>query len=834
MHELLAGRIDHWQQEKRYLTKDGRVIWGRVTVSASPAANDPEILGLVMIENVTERNEAAEALRASEARLRQAQKLARIASWEWEPSTDQVVYTDEIFDVFGIDREHLEGSPASMVASVVHPDDRKLVAEAEERARETGTGQTTEYRIIRPDGEERWIRATGEAVYEDGALVRMIGANQDVTEQRATEAALRKARRLLEETQAISKLGGWEYEVAGGHATWTDEVYRIHGLRHDYDPDDVSRDISHYSPDSAPVLAEAFRRAVESGEAYDLELELDRPDGSRVWVRTIGRPVIENGTVVRVAGNIMDITERKQAEEALRRSNERLGLAQRASGAGVWDWDMITDTLVWSPELLVLFGLPDDAEASFDTWRAVVHPEDAEVAQARISSAVENHVPLDQEYRIIRPDGEVVWIETAGSTSYDETGLPMRMLGICMDITERKRAERERLELDHRFQQSQKLESLGTLAGGVAHDFNNILTTILGNADLALSELPPSAPARQNLLEIAQAAGRAAGLCRQMLAYSGRGRFVIESIDLSALVEGMADLIQSTLNKKTLLRLRLGKELPSIQGDASQIAQVIMILAVNASEAIGEENGVITISTSAVECTPEYLRDVHSEEQLLPGLYLSLEVSDTGVGMDRETRERILEPFFSTKFVGRGLGIPAMFGIVRGHKGALKVHSEPGRGSTFTILLPASARTAEPRIRGSAREHADQPEEGTVLLVDDDESLRLVTEKLLSRLGYHVLTARDGLEALTVFGQHHAEIALILLDLTMPNMDGEEAFHALRGLDPHVRVVMSSGYTEQEVTARFAGLGIAGFLHKPYTLAELRERMKAALTVPDG
>jgi two-component system cell cycle sensor histidine kinase/response regulator CckA len=397
------------------------------------------------------------------------------------------------------------------------------------------------------------------------------------------------------------------------------------------------------------------------------------------------------------------------------------------------------------------------------------------------------------------------------------------------DITERKEAEGERLKLERQLHQSQKLESLGILAGGIAHDFNNILMVVLGNAELALSELSPAAPARENLLEITRASRRAAGLSLQMLAYSGRGHFVIEPIDLGAFIEDGLELLKSTISKKAVLDLKLEKDLPFMEGDPSQLGQVIMNLVINASEAIGERSGIITISTGARECSREYLHDTYLEPNLPPGLYLTLEVSDTGSGMDEETQARLFEPFFTTKFTGRGLGLSAVLGIVRGHKGTLKLESELGKGTTFSVLFPASEAPTERQACGNGAQTGGWRTEGTVLLVDDEETIRTLGAGMLTSLGCTVLTAADGREALEVFGEHREEITLVLLDLTMPHMDGEEAFRELRLIDPEVRVIISSGYTEKDVTSRFAGQAPVGFLQKPYSMAELTERLRAAL-----
>jgi CheY-like chemotaxis protein len=367
------------------------------------------------------------------------------------------------------------------------------------------------------------------------------------------------------------------------------------------------------------------------------------------------------------------------------------------------------------------------------------------------------------------------------------------------------------------------------LAGGIAHDFNNLLMAVLGNAELALQDISEVSPARPMLEEIRRTARRAADLCKQMLAYSGKGRFVVKPIDLSELVREMGHMLEVSISKKATMRYTLSPSLPAVDADATQMRQVIMNLLINASEALGEQNGVISIVTGSVDCDREYLQGMHLDENLPTGLYAYLEVSDTGCGMDAATVRRIFDPFFTTKFMGRGLGMAAVLGIVRGHKGAIKVYSEVGKGTTFKILLPALDVLPEPeesiihetdRWRGS----------GLVLLVDDEETIRLLGQRMLERMGFSVVLASDGVEALEVYRARAHEITCVVLDLTMPNLDGEETFRELRRIDPKARVVMSSGYNQQDVVTRFVGRGLAGFVQKPYTIPELTAVMKLVLT----
>ena len=396
------------------------------------------------------------------------------------------------------------------------------------------------------------------------------------------------------------------------------------------------------------------------------------------------------------------------------------------------------------------------------------------------------------------------------------------------DITERKLAEEERRKMDAHIQQTQKLESLGVLAGGIAHDFNNLLMTILGNIDLSILEIPPSSPAREPLFEAAKASQRAADLCRQMLAYSGRGRFTCETLDLNNIIEDMQHMLAISVSKKALLRYDFDLHIPAIEADVTQVRQIIMNLVINASDAIGEKSGVISISTGVMSCDRAYLSDTWLNENLPEGHYAYVEVVDTGCGIDRETVQKIFDPFYTTKFTGRGLGLAAVLGIVRGHCGAIKVYSAPGKGSTFRVLLPAADGPAE-RINWEQSVEEGWRGSGTVLLADDEETIRSLGVRMLERFGFTVLTAANGREAVEIFKRDPDGIRCVILDLTMPQMDGEEAYQEIRRINKNACIIISSGYNEQEISQRFDGKGLAGFIQKPYQVAQLAAKLNEVL-----
>jgi len=408
-----------------------------------------------------------------------------------------------------------------------------------------------------------------------------------------------------------------------------------------------------------------------------------------------------------------------------------------------------------------------------------------------------------------------------------ETDQGTWVLSAIVDITERKRAEEERKRLEAQMQHAQKLESLGVLAGGIAHDFNNLLVSILGNAGLALMELAPESPARGTVQSIETAALRTAELTRQLLAYSGKGKFLVQPLNLSRLVEEMAHLLRISMSKRAVFRTRLAANLPSIEADVAQVQQVVMNLITNASEALGD-NGEIIVCTGVIDADRAYLSEAFLDENLPEGRYVYLEVIDTGSGMDKETRDRIFDPFFTTKFTGRGLGLAAVLGIVRGHRGAIRVCTEPRQGTTIKVLFPAS----EQPVPGS--ELGPQGAEvwrggGTVLVVDDEEGVRSVASKALAMVGFTVIDAADGHVGVELFREYANEIVAVLLDMTMPRMSGEEAFRAIRSIRPDIKVILSSGYNEQESISLFQSKGLAGFIQKPYQPRKLLEKIREVL-----
>ncbi|MCP4546467.1 MAG: PAS domain S-box protein [bacterium] len=590
--------------------------------------------------------------------------------------------------------------------------------------------------------------------------------------------------------------------------------------------------------DLTAVKAQNSRLTSSADYVADLEYRIIHKSGDIRWIRDIAR-MIRAGESALVQGTIVDITDRKQAEMSL-----------------IENENMLRTFVGQSIEALYLHNMTGTLIEVNDTAirdSGYSHSELMKMSIFDIDPGLHTYDNLAEMWQQLEPfqyqffqaehrhkDGSLYPVEIRiGKILLRNTDY---LLVLALNITERIRSEEERLTLERQVQHAQKLESLGVLAGGIAHDFNNLLMAILGNADLALYDLPPMSPARHNIEEIERASKRAADLAKQMLAYSGRGKFVVEPINAQELIKEIAHLLEVSISKKTALKFHFTDNAPTFDGDVTQIRQIIMNLITNAAEAIGDEDGVIALSTGVMDCDRTYLDHVNEvllaglDEPLPAGRYTYFEVTDTGSGMTAETMDRIFDPFFTTKFTGRGLGMSAVLGIIRGHKGALKISSEIDKGTTFKVLFPASGDidTKDDLARRAHGEVEPWRGRGTILIADDEETVCSVGGQMLELLGFDVITAPDGREALEVFRTNMDSIVCVLLDLTMPNMGGEEAFHEMRSICPQVSVILCSGYNEQDATHRFAGKGLSGFIQKPFSLTTLREALQAILPREKG
>jgi PAS domain S-box-containing protein len=511
------------------------------------------------------------------------------------------------------------------------------------------------------------------------------------------------------------------------------------------------------------------------------------------------------------AALVRDATEQKQAEEHLRRNRDHLSLALDVSKLGTYDRYIPEDRMEWSERALEIMGLPSGTSLSYDQYLEMLHPEDRPTMERAREESWKSNRDFETELRIIWPDGSLHWLVVRGRPYHDESGRPLRSSGVIQDITHKKKVEEAQLR-------SQKLESLGTLTGGIAHDFNNILFAISGNAEQASDDLPPDHPGQFSLNEIKKGARRAADLVRQVLTFNRPRDEKHEILQVERVVDEAVKMMRATLPAMIEIRTSFAPGLPPANVDPSQIHQIVVNLTTNASHAIGNHAGVIEVLLTATVVGAEE----SALRQVTPGRYVLLEVTDNGCGMDQDTRERIFDPFLTTKPVGQGtgLGLFVVDGIARSHGGAVTVYSEPGKGTVFHVYLPVAHKHAEAQPV-KAPVPVPRGDKWHVLYVDDEEALVSLVSCRLSRLGYEVTGFTDAEEALREFASRPGNFDAIVTDLSMPRLSGFDLLRQVLTLRPNIATVMTTGYLRPEDHEMAQQIGVQEIILKPGTTEEL-------------
>jgi PAS domain S-box-containing protein len=578
-------------------------------------------------------------------------------------------------------------------------------------------------------------------------------------------------------------------------------------------------------------LEEQIQDALRREGRWSGELPFRRKDGSDgVADVVVVAQRDENGVPNAWIGVNRDITARRHAEETLAESRALLAAAEELTHVGSWALDLGSDVLTLSDELFRIIGLAPQSETiTTDSLSARVHPEDREAVRLAFRRLQENGDAPPVECRIIRPDGSERVIQARGRGQRDASGRIARLIGSAQDVTDRREAESEHQRLEEQLRQSQKMEAIGQLAGGVAHDFNNLLTLIKAYSGLVADQLDEGSAIKSDVVEIQRAAGRAASLTQQLLAFSRKQILQPRVLDLNRVSRDLEPMLRPLIGDNIQIVTKPGASLGRVKADPGQIEQVLINLSLNARDAM-PSGGTLTIETANVELDEAY----HGRHAVIaPGPYVLLAVSDTGVGMDEDTRSRVFEPFFTTKPVGKGtgLGLSTVYGIVKQSSGYIWVYSEPQRGTTFKIYLP---RLVADEIGATTAEHpAVVPESGseTVLLAEDEPAVRSLARRILERYGYTVLEARDGKDALRVAEHYRQPIQLLVTDMMMPELSGRDVWTALSAKRSDLRVLYMSGYTNDDMMRRgFLDAG-AAFLQKPFTETDLA---RAARTVLDA
>jgi PAS domain S-box-containing protein len=646
----------------------------------------------------------------------------------------------------------------------------------------------------------------------------------EIAERNRAERALSLSEERFRLAQSAADLVAWDWDLQTNVVTLCGRYAHLCGLTSERTTLTYEKWISVIHPGDREQVQALLRETLERTHILDAEYRVRWQDGTTHWLSARGTVLLDDfGRPIRALGVSGDVTDRKQAEEALRASQERLKQAECIAHLGHWDWDIKANRVFSSEEALRIAGRPQDYTPSCEEFYDIVSLKDKDRVEQWVRDCLaEKRGNSIDEVQIARPDGDLRTVAISSAVLLDENGMPAHMVGTCQDITDSRRAQNEAFA-------RQKLESIGTLASGIAHDFNNMLGGILAQSELTLTEIPAGSPAAEGVNSIKAVAMRAAEVVRQLLDYAGQEGTSFEPVDLSRIVSEMLPLLEVSISKQSVLKTDLAEELPAVQANASQMRRIVLNLITNASEALAADGGVITVRAARVR------RDVSSVAEGgtdLPGRdCVQLEVSDTGCGMSEEIQARMFDPFFTTKFAGRGLGLAAVQGIVRSHGGTIKVHSAPGQGTRIEILLPcADGHAGDDRDaaglnsadkKGAARE--------TVLFVEDEETLRTPTSKMLQRKGFSVLEASDGRAAVDLFRTHKSRVGVVLLDLTLPGMDGKDVLAEVRRMRPDVKVILTTAYSEEMAVNAVGGHDWA-FIRKPYQIADLVRLLRDVLS----
>ena len=780
-----------------------------------------------ILQDITERSRFEQATRDRERDLLWAQRTALVGSWTFDPVTRMPSWSEGMFLIWGLDPA--QGAPShDEHRRFIHPDDWERFDAAVHAAVERGEPYEMELRIRRPDGEERTL-VTLCTLERDGtgAAVRLRGTNQDITARKRAEESLResesKYRALIESSNdvvfCVDKDGYYKFVNKVFASTFDKTPEYFYGKSF--------WDI--YPKDHADQRFEASSKVFETGEPGSVEVVVPLPDRTLYYLAKTNPIKDQHGSVVLNLTTAIDITDRKRAEEALRESEEKFRLMIVNSPDLTMVQDKHGKLTYMSPQAKRVIG--HDPE-SFAATKDHIHLEDRERARLVQLEALAGRAVVDFQYRFFGQDGEIRWLShTARPLVID--GELQSVFSTVQDITARRSAEEERQALEEQLRVSQKMEAIGKLAGGVAHDFNNILSVILSYTAFAMESVREGDPLLADLEEIKTAGERAATLTRQLLAFSRKQVLQPVALDLNEVAVGVERMLRRILGEDIAHVQNLAPDLGVVLADPGQIEQVLMNLAVNARDAMGE-GGTLTVETAnvAIERAPAGSAPPSERhgEAIAPGAYVRVTVTDTGCGMDAETKARLFEPFFTTKDKGKGtgLGLSTVYGIIKQSGGDIRVRSEPGRGTTFALYLP---REPSATVANALSTAAPKPTPGneTILVVEDEEALRRVAKRTLEAAGYRVLTAGDGNDALKASARYGGEIHLLLTDVVMPRMNGRTLALEIAKTRQATKVIYMSGYTDDAIVRHGVLEAGTNFIAKPFTAIELTRKLREVL-----
>jgi hypothetical protein len=756
-------------------------------------------------------------------RLENAQRIANLGDWEYDFSKNhRLRWSDEVYRILGISRQEFPPNSETFYKRV-HPDDLEFV-HGEKRSAAKGLRRVDfEHRIVRPDGEIRFVRQVAEVTFDDiGQPALESGTVQDVTDRRISEAALLESDERYRKMLMLSPDA--HYVHVDGIITFVNKAFcQMMGAP---DPSQLigrpALEIPHIDFHEQVWERQQIRAGDQSAPSF--ELKFVRLDGTLVDVEatTVAFDFRGHKEVQVIA---RDIGARKKSVTALRESEERFKFVARAVSDVVWDLNLTANSLWWNDGFLTTFGYgAGEIDPSFESWMGRIHADDRDRVNRSIKEAVGSTAESwGAEYRFQRKDGSFASVSDRGFILRDAAKVAIRMVGGMRDLTEQKKMEA-------RYMRAQRMESIGTLAGGIAHDLNNVLAPILMAIELLKQDTGMDAKRTKILDTIHVSCQRGADLVRQVLSFARGDEHQRVAVKLGKLIEELQAIITQTFPRNIRIVAEVPQDLWPISGDPSQLHQVLLNLVVNARDAMSH-GGTLSLKASNIKVDAQYAAMSHDARA---GTYVLFEVSDTGCGIPPDVREKIFQPFFTTKEIGKGtgLGLATVQSLVKGHGGFVSVESDIDKGSTFRIYLPADPAIRKADSNRPFDIYVKRGEGELVLVVDDEASIREITQQTLESFGYRVIAAGDGAAAVALYAKCAKDVALVITDMMMPIMDGAATIHVLKCINPLVKVIASSGLELAESIAKANGAGVIDFLRKPFTAHALVRRVREVIDRP--
>ncbi|MCM2286421.1 MAG: PAS domain-containing protein [Desulfobacula sp.] len=778
---------------------------------------------------IHERKLAQESLAASEEDLKESQRIARLGSWRLDVASNKVVWSEALYKMYGFNPA-LPPPPYTEHQKLFTVESWEKLTKALNKTKEEGIPYELELQTVRKDGSYGWMWVHGEALRDaNNAITMLRGAAQDITERKQAEDALLESEKRLSFVLDGSQLGFWDWDIPTGKVIRNEVWAQMLG----YTLEEVELTVKQWTdlhhPDDKDAAWQSIQDHLEGRTPiHRIEYRMRTKDGQYKWILDQAKIVQRdsNGKPLRMSGTHTDITDRKKVEEKLKENEQRYIRAQRMGKVGNWEYDLVKETF-WGSEMAKrIYGFDPESDRFTTDEVETCIPERERVHQALID-LIEKDVPYHLEFDIHPVSGpKTSTIRSIAEVLRDDSGAPLKVIGVIQDITEQKESLKQKEKLENELIQAQKMESIGTLAGGIAHDFNNMLSIILGNSEIMMDDIGPDHPCSSNLKEIRNAAQRSADLTRQLLAFARKQTISPKILNPNHVIEGMLKMLKRLIGEDIDLLWQPQTDLWPVKIDPSQIDQILANLCVNARDAI-KDVGKVTIETGNISFDETYCEE---HAGFIPGNYVLIGVSDNGCGMDRETTTHLFEPFFTTKKKGEGtgLGLSTIYGIVKQNNGFINIYSELDQGTTFKIYLPRYSGNFEQKAEKEVQKESPKGHE-TILLVEDEYAILQMTIQMLERLGYTVLAANSPDEAIRISNVSGIIIDLLMTDVVMPSMNGRELAVKILSSFPNMKCLYMSGYTANVIAHRGILDEGLNFINKPFSKHELSMKLREIL-----